>query len=139
MDVFCGNLKSFQNLALGFSVRAFIQTIEDDDVRDFMWINAIVKHFIERTYDQRKYLGFKRPQKNNFVSLNGLSNTSAILRTPQSKLIHQRRYNECFVIAARCMSIKKETSCQPFQLRFANFCNACGNRSFSRTGWTVNP
>lgn len=79
MYLFRCDLKNFQNLALGFGVGAFIQAIEDDDVRDFTWVNAIVKHFIERAYKQRKYLGFKGPRKNYFVSLNDLSNTSAKL------------------------------------------------------------
>ena len=79
MDVFRCDLKNLQNLALGFGVGAFVQAIEDDDARYFMWVNAIVKHFIERAYKQRKYLGFKGPRKNDFVFLNYLSNTSAKL------------------------------------------------------------
>ena len=65
MYLFRCDAKNLQNLTLGFGVGAFIQAIEDDDVRDFMWVNAIVNYFIERARKQRKYLGFKGPRKND--------------------------------------------------------------------------
>jgi hypothetical protein len=44
--------KNFQDLALGFRVNAFIQAIEDDDVRDFVGVNTVVEYFVKRMYNQ---------------------------------------------------------------------------------------
>ena len=87
MDSICCNQKNFQDSALGPGIDTFIQTIEDDNVRNFVGVNVAVNHFIERVYEQLEKLCFRRARKDEYVSLDDLSHTSAELWTGLSKLI----------------------------------------------------